>query len=59
MRKPECSRAAQKLALETDGDIDSMQEPITREVSTQACLGPSESDSFTLGAAKDRIIFLT
>lgn len=29
MRKPECSRATQKLALETEGDIDSMQEPIT------------------------------
>lgn len=59
MRKPECKPTAQKNAQDTDGDIDSIYEPMCQDVGIQACFGINEPESFTLGAAKDRIIILT
>ena len=59
MRKPECAKQERKKPIDTEAEIDSMQELITHDRGTQASFGPSEPDACTLGAARDRIIFLT
>lgn len=47
------------MPVDTEAEIESMHEPLTYDEGTQVSFGPFEPDSLTLGAAKDRIIFLT